>query len=256
MFDLPDYITGRERDKFLELFRKRARGHLRTVHHAYRQVLGLSPEEPCDDNPFLATLEKSLAKTRWMRGPTKEEVSFHEAGHLVGFEACGMVADRAEIHGSPFGRDGWSGFASPLNPPVFERPQALVADDFVRYAYVLLAGPIAAELFGDGDTLDCIGELSAAAMYSDRAADLLNRDDVEMWYEVLLGAVALVEGHRYQILDVAAALRSRGRISRTDRPVEKILARVEEAPIEVGLVSERGLALARRITEALREFVQ
>ena len=66
----------------------------------------------------------------------------------------------------------------------------------------------------------------------------------------------LVEHHKPEILGIGAVLERRGRIWRTDSAVNKIFMRVEEAPIDVRAVSQRGLELARRITEALREFAR
>ena len=51
-------------------------------------------------------------------------------------------------------------------------------------------------------------------------------------------------------------LERKKRISRTDRPVKKILTRVTPGPIDRGAVSQRGLALARKIDDALTEFAQ
>ena len=133
----------------------------------------------------------------------------------------------------------------------------LAPDDFLRDAQAVLAGPIAEELLGGGDLLgSSIGELIDAAIRSRRAADLAGRDSIEMWDETLLGAVALIEHHKPEILDIAAVLEREGCIWRTNSAVNKILMRVEEAPIDMRAVSERGLALADRINEALREFAR
>ena len=78
----------------------------------------------------------------------------------------------------------------------------------------------------------------------------------EMWDETLLGAVALVEHHKPEILGIGAVLERRGRIWRTDSAVNKILMRVEQAPIDMGSVSQRGQVLARKIDDALKEFAQ
>jgi hypothetical protein len=238
-----------------DLLHAQARGHLRPIKQAYRDVHGLRCDEPFNDDAFLAPLKVFLA-AHPMRSGTKEQVALHEAGHFVGFEACGLIAGTAEIHGSTFGRYGWGGVAKPWNSPAYLWPQDLVPDDFLGDARAALAGPVAEELLADGDALSSIGELADAALRSDRAAELSGRDDIEMWNETLLGAVALVERHRPEILDIAEVLGRKKRISRTDRAVEKILARVPQGPIDTRALSPRGPALARKITDGLKELAR
>src|SRR5262249_55284304 len=156
------------------------------------EALGLRDDEPFNDVAVLAPLKVFLA-AHPMRTPTKEQAAIHEAGHLVGFESCRFLAFKAEIRGSTFGRDGWSGLAYPCNSPPYNWPQDLVPDDFLHDARGALAGPIAEELLSGGGVHHSIGELADAALRSDRAAELLGRDDVELWDETVLGAVALVE---------------------------------------------------------------
>jgi hypothetical protein len=130
-------------------------------------------------------------------------------------------------------------------------PDALLAE-----AQASLAGPLAEELLGAGDALSSIGELVEAAMLSDRAAELSNCDDTEVWGKTLRGTIALVGHHRGEIGDISELLERRGRISSGERSIRKILARVEQAPIDMGSVSERGLALARKIEDAVKELVR
>jgi hypothetical protein len=235
-----------------DLIHAQARGHLNYyIEPARREVLGLYCNGPFDDDAVLARLKVFLT-AHPMGEVTKWLAALHEAGHFVAYERLGFLAGTAEIRGSRFGRSGWGGGACRWSPPIYNG--RLAPDDFLRDAQGALAGPIAEELLGNGDVLDSIGELVDAAIRSARAAELRGRDSIEMWDETLLGAVALVEHHKPEILDIAALLECRGRISRLDRPVEKILARVTPGPIDRGAVSQRGLALARRVTEALREF--
>jgi hypothetical protein len=235
-----------------DLIHAQARGHLNYyIEPARREVLGLYCNGPFDDDAVLARLKVFLT-AHPMGEVTKWLAALHEAGHFVAYERLGFLAGTAEIRGSRFGRGGWGGGACRWSPPIYDG--RLAPDDFLRDARGALAGPIAEELLGGGDALHIIGELIDASIRSDRAAELWGRDSIEMWDETLLGAVALVEHHEPEILDIAALLECRGRISRLDRPVEKILARVTPGPIDRGAVSQRGLALARRVTEALREF--
>jgi hypothetical protein len=108
-----------------DLIHAQARGHLGPIKQAYRDVLGLRCDEPFNDDAVLAPLKVFLA-AHPMRVMTMEQVALHEAGHFVGFEACGLLAGTAEIHGSCFGRRGWGGVACPWNPPAYSRPQDLM----------------------------------------------------------------------------------------------------------------------------------
>jgi hypothetical protein len=231
-----------------------ARGHLNYyIKPACREVLGLHCNGPFDDDAALASLKVFLT-AHPMGTVTRGDAAFHESGHFVAYERLGFLAGTAEIYGSPFGRGRWGGGASCWNHLIYDGH--LAPDDFLRDAQGALAGPIAEDLLGGSDALRIIGELVDAVIRSGRAAELLGRDAFEIWNETLLGAVALVERHSPEILDIAAVLERKKRISRLDRPVEKILMRVEEAPIDMGAVSQRGLALARKIDDALTEFAQ
>ena len=127
---------------------------------------------------------------------------------------------------------------------------------FFREAQGVLAGPLAEDLLGGGDALSSIGELVEASLLAERAGQLRNRNETEAWREALLGAVSLVECHAPEVLDIAVLLERRGRISRAQPSIRKILSRVKQAPIDTRAVSERGAALARRIDDALRGLAQ
>ena len=236
-----------------DVVRSQARARLDPINQAYQDVRGR--DEPFDDDAVLASLKVFLARHP-TRPATEEQAASHEAGHFVAYERLGFLATTAEIYGSRFGRGGWGGAARRWNSPVYNWLQDWYPDAFLRDAQAMLAGPIAEELIGGGDALSSVGEVIAASVLVRRAAELLGRDTIEMWGETLLGAVALVEHHKPEILDIAAVLERKKRISRTDRPVEKILARVTPGPIGRGAVSQHGLALARKIDDALTEFAQ
>jgi hypothetical protein len=235
-----------------DVVRSQARGQLGPLHCTYDAFWPHGPRNEAGD---LDVLEAFILRHP-TTAATKEQAASHEAGHSIAHERLGMMMHAAEITGPPFGRGGWGGTARYRE--LFYGPWRgeWYPDAMQRGATAMLAGPIAEELIGRGEALSSVGEVVAASVLVRRAAELLGRDTIEMWEETLLGAVALVEHHEPEILDIAAVLERKKRISRTGSAVNKILMRVEEAPIDMGSVSERGLALARRITEALREFAR
>ena len=235
-----------------DVVRSQARGQLGPLNCTYD---ALWPRGPRNEAVDLDVLEAFILRHP-TTAATKEQAASHEAGHSIAHERLGMMMHAATINGPPFGRGGWGGTAQYRE--LFYGPWMgeWFPDAMWRGAIAMLAGSIAEELIGGGDALSSVGEVIAASVLVRRAAELEGRDVIEMWDETLLGAVALVEHHKPEILGIGAVLERRGRIWRTDSAVNKILMRVEQAPIDVGLVSERGLALARRITEALKEFAQ
>jgi hypothetical protein len=74
--------------------------------------------------------------------------------HMIAFERLGMVAFKAQVHGSAFGHHGWGGTATAINhayrrilPPYWD------PSEFRSEAISAFAGPVAEELLGDGDAL-------------------------------------------------------------------------------------------------------
>jgi hypothetical protein len=235
-----------------------ARAHLDPIKQAHQNALG-RPDVPFNDDAVIAPLKVLLA-AHPMRAATKSQAAIHEAAHFILYERLGFLATIADICGQPFGRGGWGGSARRWNSPLFYWMEDWYPDAFLRDAQAMLAGPIAEELIGEGEALSSVGEVVAASILVRRAAELLGRDDIEMWDETLLGTVALLERYRPEILDIAALLERKKRISCTDRPVKKILTRVMARPrpgrIDMGSVSDRGLAMAHKITKVSREFAQ
>ena len=240
---------------FSTLIQNQALGQLRYIESAHSDIHGR--KVPFDKYALAGPLEAFLAKHP-MQYTTRSQVATHEAGHFVAFEACGLCAGTASIYG---GRDGWSGEANAWNLPNYSGEHwvcdyAIYSAGFINEARAALAGPIAEELLDEGDAFDAIGELVEAALRANRAAQMLGRDEAEIWDETLLAAVAIVERERRAILDVAALLEKNKQISCTNRPVKKILAGVKQTPIDAGVVSQRGLALARKINDAVKELAQ
>src|ERR1039458_842325 len=89
---------------------------------------------------------------------TKRQIALHEASHFVAFEVEGMVAGKAEIGGSPFGRYGWGGIAGYLEPRLLDG-YPYHPDDLLSEATATFAGPLAEAMLGGGDLYSSIGEL-------------------------------------------------------------------------------------------------
>jgi hypothetical protein len=227
-----------------------ARGHLGPIKWAYEKVFGR--DEPFEDALVLGPLQVFLANHPMMTA-TKRHAAIHEAGHFVLFEHLGLVAGTAAVYGSAFGRDGWGGEANDWNSACHSLrdpdPDAFLCD-----AQGAWAGPLAEDLIGGGDALSSVGELAQGALLAERAGQLRDRHETEARHEALLGAIALVEHHAREILEIAAFLERRGRISSAQPSIRKILARVKQTPIDARAVSKRGEGLFRKIEDALGEL--
>ena len=91
-----------------ERLRAQARAHVSLISDACRAFYPHVPRDP--EGTSRTVLELFLARHP-MRAATKEQAAIHEAGHFVAFERLGLLAAKAEIHGSAFGRGGWGGAA-------------------------------------------------------------------------------------------------------------------------------------------------
>jgi hypothetical protein len=191
-----------------------------------------------------------------MVAATRAHAAIHEAAHFISFELGGLGAGAARIDGSAFGHGGWSGEAWPWNSHIKSSLLDLGPDDFLREAQYSAAGPLAEELLGDGCAVSSIGELVEARVFADRAAELLNCDEIETWHAALRGGIALVERYWLEILDIARLLERRRRIFRLEGPTQKVLGRITQAPIDLTSVSERGLGLFQKIQDALKDLAQ
>jgi hypothetical protein len=166
-----------------------------------------------------------------MTDATRRQVALHEAGHLLAYEVEGLVALKANIHGSPYGRGGWSGKAWPANelcigPRDWQRWGS--PNDLLREARMSFAGPWAEFFLGGGDIASSIGELVESHILAAQAADLLGRDPRMVVDEVVAGTRAIVAEYMAEIEEIADLLEREGpsKRSRRGRGVE---ARTQDA---------------------------
>lgn len=198
-----------------------AAGIVRTI----RSIRGANCK--ADEGSICDRLEAWLGPRALFRA-TRNQCAAHEAGHLIGFEATGMVAVGAEISG----RRGWGGTAHRLKAP--EITPTSPAIDLLHEAVVAVAGPLAEQLIADGDALFCIGEILETYLLCVRAAELSDRDAGVVLHEVLFSVAALIERHTQVVQDLADELGRRKRIHRLDRWTERILQRVR--PMTIGMM--------------------
>ena len=94
-------------------------------------------------------------------------------------------------------------------------------------ARVVVAGPIAGELLGDGKATDNIEELLKGRFLLVRAAELVGCRKGPLWRDTLVEAARRVEFFTPEILDLSALLAQRNVIRAFEHPVARILRRVD-----------------------------
>jgi hypothetical protein len=202
-----------------ETLRAQARAHVRQISRAYEAFY---PDVPRDEEGMSLTVLEPFLAIHPMQAATRDQVAIHEAGHFVAFERLGLLAGNAEIRGSAGGRNGWSGRATSWHWRSYQRPEDWDAASLRREALTVLAGPIAEELSGAGDTLSSIGELVEASVLAFRAAASDGPVPSDVLREVLIEAISLVERHAPEILGIGEVLARKRRIFCGDRPIRKI----------------------------------
>lgn len=160
----------------------------------------------------------------------QRQIALHEAGHYLAFEAEGMIAGSAEIHGSAGGHDGWGGTAKAFERPFYDG-EPYGPGDLLSEARSALAGPWSEVALGGGDLYGSISEIIEAVFLGVRAAEMLGRNPNQVLTDILVGAAAIVDTYRDEIEEVATRLMSRRRIGR-NKSLERLLARVQEVPVE------------------------
>lgn len=185
-----------------------------------------------------------------LRAATRRQAALHEAGHLIAFEAEGMVAFYATIRGSSFGRAGWGGVANCQQPPAIG-PDCFDPDELLREARATLAGAWAEAVLGDGDVFSSPSELCEAHLLAVRTAKLSARDEVQVWRETLLRTAAIVEQCASEIEEIAEMLSRRRRVTRYESSTRRVLERVQRTPIAVASVSTRSKELVSLIEAAV-----
>jgi hypothetical protein len=108
-----------------------------------------------------------------------------------------------------------------LSPYIFRMDEACAT----------LAGPWAEVSLANGNLYGSVSEIIEVGFLASRAAELLGKDRCQVLAEILERTAGLVEGFRYEIVDLAARLEKRKRITRDDRPVKRILERIRAVPV-------------------------
>jgi hypothetical protein len=180
------------------------------------------------------------------RGATHAQAAIHEAGHFIAFEVDGMVAGKAQIEGSPFGRNGWRGSACAWERPLIT-PTSHTTNDLMREARTALAGPWAEAALGGGDMLSSIGELFEVRVLAARVAALQGLHSVQTLAAILSTTAQIVEAHVEAIKEVADKLTRLRRITRYN--CKKTLSRVRSTSINMcAHQSDDTLALMAQVT--------
>jgi hypothetical protein len=230
-----------------ELFERQARAHAQLIARDWPTTIG--PDR--DEWPDIDTLTKHLARfliEHPLQPGTQEMAGLHEGGHVIGYERIGMLAASAEIHGSAFNRYGWGGSATPINRAA-RLPPYLDPNEFRAEAISALAGPVAEELFGDGDALSSIGEVIAGFFWAMRAAQLEDKDDLAAMNEAVTCAISLAEQYEAAIRKIAELLARKKRIGRWQPSIRKILLAIPQGPFSARPLSVRGQTLFDKIAE-------
>jgi hypothetical protein len=239
------------------LITRQARDHAEAIGRDWRRISRPGDEPPNYDDwaealtPFL--------REHPMRRATQQMASLHECGHLIAFERLGMVAAQAHIEGSAFGRGGWAGKANALNhayrrllPPYWD------PEEFRGEAISAFAGPVAEELWGDGDALDSIGELLGASLCAEFPARLRGEDGesgVIAVKNAVACAISLAEQYGPAMREIAALLSRRKRISRWQPSVLKILQAIPQGPFDAGPLSACGQTLHDKIVAGIEHML-
>jgi hypothetical protein len=204
-------------------FQSRLNSDTRIVVDVFKRIF----ESPRGNAP--ANTRKFIAKRLRVFPPmshTRIQIAFHEAGHYVASEATGMMATFAEIRGSNFGRGGWSGFAQSANSLLWT-PIPYVPSDLIHEAAMRLAGPWAEYVLGDGDFYSSLYEVFAPYGIAYRVAQMRGQSTLEVLTEVIQVTVAIVDGYRTEIEEIAGQLERRKRVNLFERSTSKVLKQVQ-----------------------------
>jgi hypothetical protein len=210
--------------------------HLLALHTGFvmnlvRQIYATVPQTAEDDI-------KCFVDGCFLRHPyqasTKHQVALHEAGHFIAFEAEGMVAGMAEIHGSSFGRHGWGGSAKYWKPPLYRETWSYQdppnRGELISDARGAIAGPWAETLLGRGPFFGSISEIIESYLLAARAAEMLNLDRRQVLDDIVAGTAGIVNTHKEGIEKVAALLMSRKRIHR-NKSLTRVLKHAANTPV-------------------------
>jgi hypothetical protein len=161
-------------------------------------------------------------------------VAFHEAAHFTAMYVEGFGASWAEIHDRGY---SWDGLTASIDTLSLNNTQNLI-----RNARIILAGPLAEELFGDAGNeaiANHFEELLHASFVVKRAAMLSGQSNVTLWQFTMIETAALVEFWSAEIRDIAAVLARRKIIRAQDPPIKRILKRVSAKSLTIWKFSPR-----------------
>ena len=160
---------------------------------------------------------------------TKEQAALHEAGHYIAFEAEGMIATTAEIHGSAGGRKGWGGIAYAAERPMYNA-QPITPGKLISEARAAIAGPWAEFSLGGGDFSDSISEIIEVHFLAACAAERLGCRRHQVLDHIVVGTAATVNAHRTGIEKIAELLGNQKRIFRNPS-IRSVLKSAATTPV-------------------------
>jgi hypothetical protein len=151
---------------------------------------------------------------------SRRQAAVHEAAHMVAYEALGMVASRASIRGTTFGRNGWSGTAHPL-----EMLPLTSSSNLIREAIAAYVGPRAESRLAGGDECSSPGERLECFLLASLADDLVDAKG-NLFVAVLAQADRIIDAYESLIFAIADVLERQRRITRVHKKVANALALV------------------------------
>jgi hypothetical protein len=227
--------------------RRQASAHAAYIRCAIKRI---RPDRKAFDPSLEARFGAFLSKYP-MSAPSRLQAAAHEAGHFILCEHQCLVALRATINGSSFGRHGWCGAAD------FEIAETHNVEGCLRLARTWIAGPLAEHIIGNGCATANIGELVGALVFVYRAAAMAGFGTRELWRDTLRETIAIVETFEWEIHAIADMLARRKKIDRWQPSVRKIMERVKGRTIGGdNTLSTAGARLEHKIDEAFMEFAR
>jgi hypothetical protein len=202
------------------------RNSIADIQLAWIQVFGIGR-----NRHFPYTLIKKDVEQHFMLRPphcaSRQSVAVHEAAHFLIAHVEALAPWSAKIYKR--GHE-WGGEMRAWKTPC-------PADPLWNYANVLVAGPIAQELLGDGDgdgdgdssgkATDNIEEMFYALFILQRMAELHECGPIRLWQRTLYETAQCVELLTAEILDLAEILSRRKTIWASDPAVRRILQHVD-----------------------------
>lgn len=230
-----------------------ARGLTRDTGEDWRYLFG--PKKSDNSHDAVGLLNAFRAKHP-TRAATRKQAALRAAGHYLAFERLGMVATFATIRAPEFEERDWQAKADAVyrahRKADSHAPDA--ATLFRGEAIAALAGPIAEELFGGGDVLTSISQLSVGKSHAWRAAELKGREKETVLREVRADAITLVIGHENDIWDVAQMLVKKKRADSRDNLVRNVKARMPRGAVATATLSGTSQHVFEKIGAALIEL--